>query len=153
MAPATAIICGPADTTRKAAMPIAASGKAVSPSITGAMCRDILPRPLTPSLTPARLRFVLLPGNCFWNRMKTSVREAPVSDGPTEKAGGWCPPAFATAMDVADQATEARTFGSLSEKISSIWFSVIISGGESAIVSAVMRTSRPTSWKPFSMAL
>jgi hypothetical protein len=50
-------------------------------------------------------------------------------------------------------ATDFKIFGSLSLNSSSIWLSLMISGGESAIVSPLMRIIVPWSWKAFSIAL
>jgi hypothetical protein len=45
----------------------------------------------------------------------------------------------------------ASIFGSLSENISSIWLSLMMSGGENSSVSPEILTIRPWSWKPDSM--
>ena len=52
---------------------------------------------------------------------------------------------------VADEQGTPRA--SLSENISSLWFSLTIRGGDSARVSPEMRIMKPWSWKAFSMAL
>ena len=49
--------------------------------------------------------------------------------------------------------TDSRTAGIFSLKISPICASLIISGGDRATVSPVMRSTMSWSWKPFSMAL
>ena len=152
MAPATAAMAEPANTSRYAAMTIAAIGRMVSPSITGIIWRDIL------ALVPV----------AFSNHMPEAGAVSKHWDGRTGQSGEnrldrpkmqrgpercAAPAPVVCPCGSRPQATEARIFGILSEKISSIWFSLIISGGDRAMVSAVMRTIMPTSWKPFSIAL
>ena len=48
----------------------------------------------------------------------------------------------------APQRTASSTAGRRFEKISSIWSRLMISGGESAMVSPLMRSMMPWSWKP-----
>ena len=92
-------------------------------------------------------------GTRFGICMNFAGREAP-GGGCQQKRPEVCPSGLSSSqLRDENQTTEARIFGILSEKISSIWFSVIIRGGDSAMVSAVMRIIMPTSWKPFSMAL
>ena len=52
----------------------------------------------------------------------------------------------------APQRTASSTAGRRFEKISSIWSRLMISGGESAMVSPLMRSMMPWSWKPDSIA-
>ena len=150
MAAATAAVPLSATISRYTAIKIAAIGRLVSPSITGSIWRDIVAWSLSPLVS-----YMPEAGTVskHWDERYGQVwgkRPFPLVEAGKRPE---LPPLRPPLSVRWPQETEARIFGILSEKISSIWFSLMISGGESAMVSAVMRISMPTSWKPFSIAL